>query len=269
MRAKRSLGQNFLNNIGIARNMAVLADIGPGETVVEVGPGKGMLTRVLLDHASRVIAIEKDDRLFEYLSHSFGDRGELCLEHRDILEADLSVLIPDRAKVVANLPYNIGTQFIIRLVDHARRIGPAVVMLQKEVAERICAGPGDSGYSALSVIVSAGFDAAPGFTVGPNNFFPRPGVESQVIKLIPKISPIPCRELDLFKTVVSCAFHQRRKVLRNSLIHLPLMDHELLERLAHAASIDLHQRPQELSAAQYHLFSKGYGTVLRQNSPEA
>jgi len=194
-----------------------------------------------------------------------GDRDGLHLAHQDILEADLSALIPEGAKIVANLPYNIGTQFIVRLVDHAWRIGTAVVMLQKEVAERICACPGDREYSALSVIVSAGFDASAGFLVGPNNFFPRPRVESQVIRLTPRIAPIPGKELDLFKTVVSCAFHQRRKVLRNSLIHLPGMDHELLESIAIDASIDLRQRPQELSPVQYHLFSKGYGAYLKEN----
>lgn len=265
MRAKRSLGQNFLKNVGIARKMAVLAGVGPDDTVVEVGPGRGMLTRVLLDHASRVIAVEKDDHLFAYLREVLGDRDHLVLEHRDILEADLSGLIPDGAKVVANLPYNIGTLFVVRLVGHAWRMGPVVVMLQKEVAERICARPGDSAYSALSVIVSAGFDASPGFSVGPNNFTPRPRVESRVVRLTPTLSPIPPAEMDLFRTVVSCAFHQRRKVLRNSLIHLPCLDLELLEGLALGASIDLHQRPQELSPAQYHQFSTGYGAYLRAN----
>lgn len=269
MRPKRSLGQNFLKNSGIARKMAALADIGPGDTVVEVGPGKGMLTRVLLDHASRVIAVEKDDHLFAYLSSTFEGRGNLHLEHRDILDADLSALFPDGAKVVANLPYNIGTQFIIRLVDHAWRISSVVVMLQREVAARICARTGDKDYSALSVIVSAGFDASPGFIVGSNNFFPRPRVESQVIRLVPKISAIPAREMDLFRSVVSHAFHQRRKVLRNSLIHLPRLDTEMLEVLAAGSSIDLHRRPQEISSAQYHLFSKGYGRYLEELPPEA
>lgn len=268
MRAKRSLGQNFLRNVGIARKMAMLADVGPGDTVVEVGPGKGMLTRVLLDLASRVIAVEKDDVLHAHLGQVFEGRTSLHLRHDDILDADLASLIPDGAKVVANLPYNIGTQFIMRLVDHARRIGPVVVMLQKEVARRICACPGDREYSALSVIVSAGFDAAAGFMVGANNFFPRPRVESQVIKLTPRVSQVPRQDLELYKAVVSCAFHQRRKVLRNSLIHLPGMDDEHLERLALEASIDLCSRPQELSPAQYHLFCKVYGAYLSDRSQE-
>jgi 16S rRNA (adenine1518-N6/adenine1519-N6)-dimethyltransferase len=268
MKPKRSLGQNFLNNIGIAQKMASLAEIGPGDIVVEVGPGKGMLTRVLLGHASRVIAVEKDDLLYEHLKHAFGDRDDFSLDHQDIMAADLSLVIPDGAKIVANLPYNIGTPFIIRLVDHACRIASVVVMLQKEVALRICARTGDREYSALSVIVSAGFDASAGFIVGPNNFFPRPRVDSQVIRLAPKASPIPRDDLGLFRTVVTCAFHQRRKVLRNSLVHLPGLDHDLLAGLAREASIDLLRRPQEISPEQYHLFSKGYGRYRMQHLHE-
>lgn len=265
MRAKRSLGQNFLRNVGIARKMALLAELKPGDTVVEVGPGKGMLTRVLLESASRVIAIEKDDSLYEHLIGVFGTWESFHVEHQDILEADLVRLIPDEAKIVSNLPYNIGTQLVIRLVDHASRIASAVFMLQKEVAQRICARPGGKEYSALSVIVSAGFDAEEGFVVGPNNFIPRPRVDSQVIRLIPKTALIPAADLGLFKEVVGAAFTQRRKVLRNSLAHLRRMDQGQLEAIAHGACMDLRLRPQDITPEQYHSFSKGYGRYLSEH----
>ena len=157
-----------------------------------------------------------------------------------------------RARSVAN---TVTTRLVSGFVEAVRYIptqpgiAVVVVMLQREVAGRICARAGDSDYSALSVIVSAGFDASPGFMVGPNHFFPRPKVESQVVRLVPKISPIPAGEMELFKAVVSCAFHQRRKVLGNSLIHLPRIDRELLEGLALRASIDIRRRPQEVSPA--------------------
>ena len=122
MRPKRSLGQNFLTNVGIAEKMASLADIGGQDTVVEVGPGRGMLTRVLLKYASEVIAIEKDDKLFEQLNEGLRDYSGLQLIHQDILESDLGRIIPDGAKIVSNLPYNIATQLIMRLVNHAGRI---------------------------------------------------------------------------------------------------------------------------------------------------
>jgi 16S rRNA (adenine1518-N6/adenine1519-N6)-dimethyltransferase len=266
MRPKRSLGQNFLNNVGIAEKMASLADIGSKDTVVEVGPGRGMLTRVLLKYASEVIAIEKDDKLFEQLGVGLSDYSNLQLIHQDILESDLGLIIPDGAKIVSNLPYNIATQLIMRLVNHAGRIHSVVVMIQKEVGQRICAHVGDKTYSLLSVIVAAGFDASPGFIVGPNNFFPQPKVDSQVIKLIPKSSPIPHPDMEVFWRVVAKAFGQRRKTLRNTLSQLPSMDEEALEKLCGHAGINLGQRPQEINPEQYHLFSKDYEELLKGRS---
>jgi 16S rRNA (adenine1518-N6/adenine1519-N6)-dimethyltransferase len=266
MRPKRSLGQNFLNNVGIAEKMASLADIGGQDTVVEVGPGRGMLTRVLLKYASEVIAIEKDDNLFEQLGAGLMDYRNLQLIHQDILESDLGLVIPYGAKIVSNLPYNIATQLIMRLVTHARRIQSVVVMIQKEVGQRICAQVGDKTYSLLSVIVAAGFDASPGFIVGPNNFFPQPKVDSQVIKLIPKSSPIPQPDMEVFWRVVAKAFGQRRKTLRNTLSQLPSMDDETLGKLSSYAGIDLGQRPQEITPEQYHMFSKDYEELIRGRS---
>ncbi len=259
MRAKRSLGQNFLKNIGIAHKMVSLAAVSAEDTVVEIGPGRGMLTRVLLDHARCVIAVEKDDALHEHLQIALHDRQGLRLLHQDILESDLSRLIPDGAKVVANLPYNIATPLLTRLVEHASRIAAVVVMLQKEVAQRICAKPGEHDYSALSVLICAGFDASPGFIVDPANFSPRPRVVSQVIRLIPKAVPIPLEDLGLFRTVVTCAFGQRRKVLRNSLSHLSGMDRDLLQRLASETPLDLGARPQDITPEVFRLFSRRYG----------
>lgn len=246
--------------------MASLADIGTQDTVVEVGPGRGMLTRVLLKYASEVIAIEKDDKLFEQLGVGLRDYSNLQLIHQDILESDLGQIIPHGAKIVSNLPYNIATQLIMRLVDHAGRITSVVVMIQKEVGQRICAHVGDKTYSLLSVIVAAGFDASPGFIVGPNNFFPQPKVDSQVIKLIPKSFPIPQTDMEVFWRVIAKAFGQRRKTLRNTLSQLPSMDDEALGKLSSHAGIDLGQRPQEITPDKYHLFSKGYEALLKGRS---
>lgn len=266
MRAKRSLGQNFLKNIGIAEKMASFADIGRNDVVVEIGPGRGMLTLVLLRNTSHVIAIEKDDHLFEFLQEDLRDYKGLQLVHQDILRSDLGQLIPDGSKIVSNLPYNIATQLIMRLVDHAGRISSIVVMLQKEVAGRICAQVGNSDYSLLSVIVSAGFDAVPGFTVGPNNFTPRPRVDSQVIKLIPKSSPISPSDMKVLWRVVSAAFSQRRKTLRNTLSQLLSSEDEALADLSSCAGINLGDRPQDITIEQYLLFSKAYGDFIKARS---
>jgi 16S rRNA (adenine1518-N6/adenine1519-N6)-dimethyltransferase len=258
MKAKRSLGQNFLTNPAVAEKMAVLAGITSGDTVLEIGPGRGILTRTLLRNASRVIAVEKDDNLFDFLEETFKDKDALKLIHNDILECDLTKLIENDTKIVANLPYNIGTQFIMRLVKCSRLIKSVVVMLQKEVAERICSTVGEKEYSALSVIVAAGFDAIPGFIVDPNNFSPRPKVDSQVVKLLPKSDPIPIRDLEILRKVVYCAFGQRRKVLRNTLIQLPHMEQSLLETIADAAGISLRSRPQEISLEGFYAICRSY-----------
>jgi len=263
MRAKQSLGQNFLINQSITERMVSLAGINRDDAVLEVGPGRGILTSTLLRNASRVIAVEKDDGLFNLLREKFKEDEKLELIHADILECDLSQLMGPGMKVVANLPYNIGTQFIIRLVEYAGFIGLIVVMLQKEVAERICAQPGEKQYSALSVILAAGFEADPGFLVGPGNFSPRPKVDSQVLKLVPKRDHISGRDLEMLKKVVFGAFGQRRKVLRNTLLHLPHMNQDVLVEIAARAEIDLRSRPQEIPVDRFHELSLAYAEYLK------
>ncbi len=264
MRPKRSLGQNFLTNAGIARKMAELACIGPGDTVVEVGPGRGMLTRCLLSSAGRVLAVEKDDGLVDHLRHVFSGEDRLVLVHGDILECDLHELVPQGAKIVANLPYNIASRFVLRLTEAAGAIDRAVLMLQKEVADRLCAKPSDTAYSALTVIVSASFSTSPGFTVGPANFFPRPKVDSRVVVLTPRSPAGDMPDPGIFARVVRSAFSRRRKVLANTLVHLEGMDARSLSSIAGACSVDLRSRPQDVSVDAYLSFCREYEAFLGQ-----
>jgi len=259
MKAKRSLGQNFLVNAGIAEKITVFADLLPEDHILEIGPGKGILTKILVRRASQVTAVEKDDRLFDQLANVFAGQGNVTLIHEDILECDLSALIQTGTKIVANLPYNIASQLIIRLTDYADQLSSVVVMVQREVAERICAGTGQKEYSGLSVLVSSAFEAVPGFVVGPNNFIPAPKVTSQVIKLLPGETSIPQAVRPVFKKVVFQAFAQRRKMLKNSLLGLVHMDRDLLYDIAQDAQIDLSRRPQNLSSEDYHRLSISYG----------
>jgi 16S rRNA (adenine1518-N6/adenine1519-N6)-dimethyltransferase len=262
MRAKQSLGQNFLINQSVTERMISLAGITREDTVLEIGPGRGILTRTLLRNARRVIAVEKDDTLVGLLKEQFRENDSLDLVHADILDCDLSQMLTVGMKVVANLPYNIGTQFIMRLVEYADRIGPVVVMLQKEVAERVCARLGEKQYSALSVIMSSGFDTVPGFQVGPGNFSPRPKVDSQVVKLVPKGDYVSGHDLAMMRKVIFCAFSQRRKVLRNTLLQLPYMKQDILEGLAAGAGINLRSRPQEITVERFHALSLAYEHYL-------
>lgn len=258
MRAKRSLGQNFLKNIGIVEKIADFADLMPEDHVVEIGPGKGILTKALAEKVSCVTAIEKDDMLFEELGELFADEEKVRLLHGDILEYDLSSIIKSGDKLVANLPYNIASQLIIRLTDYARQLSAVVVMVQKEVAVRICAHVEQKDYSALSVLVSSVYDTVPGFVVGPDNFYPKPKVFSQVIKLLPKKDPVSGGDRELFKKIVYQAFSQRRKMLRNSLMGLANMDKDQLKYIAQEACIDLDKRPQDLSPDDYYRISVSY-----------
>jgi len=258
MKAKRSLGQNFLVNVGIAEKITNLAQPAPDDHILEIGPGRGILTRILAQRASHVTAVEKDDHLYDQLCAAFAGQRNVKLIHGDILECDLSALIGSGTKIVANLPYNIASQLIIRLTDFADELSSVVVMVQKEVAERICARTGQKEYSGLSVLVSSAFEAVPSFTVSPNNFIPAPKVTSQVIKLLPRKNPVPRAERTVFKQVVFQAFAQRRKMLKNSLLGLVSMDKELLQEIAGDAQIDLTKRPQDLSYEDYHRLSLAY-----------
>lgn len=250
MRPKPSLGQNFLKNQGIIEKIIRFSEVKSSDTVIEIGPGTGALTGHLLECASRVVAVEKDDALAESLQEKFGNMG-LVLIHADILGCNFSDLIKPGTKIVANLPYNIATTVILRLADVSDMLSSVVVMVQKEVGKRICAPQGDKDYSALTVILSSVFDCTPGFVVGPKNFYPQPKVDSQVIKLVPKENPLPRAEMEDFKKLVFSTFGQRRKMLRNSLMSLPGVTREVLPQIAYLSGISLDKRPQELSWEGY------------------
>ena len=258
MGAKRSLGQNFLQNTGIVEKIISFADLSPDERVLEIGPGRGILTGALERHCVHVLAVEKDDQLFERLAGMFEKSDRVTIIHGDILECELGDFIRPGIKIVANLPYNIASRLIMNLTDHARDIASAVLMVQAEVASRICAHAGQKDYSALSVLVSSVFEPEPGFIVGPEHFIPKPKVNSQVIKLVSKGVSIPQEDAGTFRKVVFAAFNQRRKMLKNSLQCLEGMDRESVHELLGIQGIDPANRPQDLSPQDYLCLSRVY-----------
>jgi 16S rRNA (adenine1518-N6/adenine1519-N6)-dimethyltransferase len=262
MKPKHSLGQNFLKNPGIVDKIIRFSEVKSVDTVIEIGPGTGVLTGRLLECAARVVAVEKDDALAEILKIKLGDRSNLVLVHADILDCDFRDLIKPGAKVVANLPYNIATNVILRLADTADVLASVVVMVQKEVGQRICAPVGDKDYSALTVILSSVFECIPGFVVGPKNFYPQPKVDSQVIKLVPKEKHLLRTEMGDFKKVVFSTFGQRRKMLRNSLMSLPGMKKDSLPEIACLSGVSLEKRPQELSWEDYLKLGRAYRKLV-------
>jgi len=259
VRPKRSLGQNFLLNKEIARRIADFGSLNKKDTVLEIGPGRGVLTRILAGRVDRVVAVEKDDTLYRFLEESLGVEGNVALVHGDILDMEIEDLVASGAKLVANLPYNIVSRLLMKLVDNPGYLSEIVIMVQKEVGQRICADTGSHAYSALSVIAGLVFKAIPGFILSPKNFYPRPRVDSMVIKLVPRQGDLPeGMDMSIFKKVVFTCFSFRRKMLKNSLVSLAGVEGETLEEISRIARIDLTSRPQSLSPADFYRIAKVY-----------
>ncbi len=262
MRPKRSLGQNFLLNSEIATRIAEFAALDPIDTVLEIGPGRGVLTMVLSGKVGSVVAVEKDDGLYRLLADDSEIASNVRLVHGDILEMELEGLVPRWSKLVANLPYNIVSKVLMKLVNNPGYFSEIVIMVQKEVGLRICADPGSHTYSALSVIAGIVFNTVPGFIVGPKNFYPRPKVDSMVLKLLPKQRDLPDdMDMSLFKKVVFACFSFRRKMLKNSLVNLDGVDQVRLEEIARIARIDLTSRPQALSPGDFYRIARVYKRI--------
>ncbi|HZS63283.1 MAG TPA: 16S rRNA (adenine(1518)-N(6)/adenine(1519)-N(6))-dimethyltransferase RsmA [Xanthobacteraceae bacterium] len=245
--AKKSLGQNFLLDLNLTARIARAAAPLEGTTVIEIGPGPGGLTRALLAlGAGRVIAVERDERALGALEE-IGDRypGRLEIVAGDALLFDAPAhLRSERARVVANLPYNIATPLLINWLT-AEPWPPwydsLVLMFQREVAERIVAPPGSKTYGRLSVLASWRTEARILFDVAPSAFVPPPKVTSSVVRLVPRATPLPCNRRAL-ERVTEAAFGQRRKMLRQSLKSLgtdplPLLAGAAIEPTARAEEI--------------------------------
>jgi len=242
--AKKSLGQNFLVDESAARRIVDAAEIGPDDTVVEIGPGRGALTKMLAERARRLVAIELDDGLYEALADEFSLRDNVEVVHMDALKYPFDDLTPP-VKVVANLPYNISTPIIRRMMEARGVITLMVLMLQKEVAERIAATPGGKEYGFLTVIVQAYADAEVLFSLPPGAFRPAPRVDSAVVTI--DMHPSAVHDIPdpkFFSLVVSAAFAQRRKTLRNSLKSAGFS-------AAEGCPIDLSRRAETLSVAEF------------------
>jgi 16S rRNA (adenine1518-N6/adenine1519-N6)-dimethyltransferase len=261
---KRSLGQNFLINPNIIDKIIHFSGLNHGETVLEIGPGKGALTKRLAGIAGRVVAIEKDSTLAEDLKLYFRDHPNVEIIGADILESDMKSIVPAGSSMIANLPYNIATVIITGLLNFPSHFSSITVMVQKEVGERISAKTGAKAYSALSVLMASCFDSVLGPVVGPGNFFPKPGVDSILLKLVPKDDRLSPEILASLKQVVFCTFNSRRKMLRNSLSNLPGMTPESLSVLEKMSGIDFSRRPQELELEEFIKLTSSYTeTVVR------
>lgn len=250
IRAKKSLGQNFLRDPHYLKKIADAARIGAGDQVLEIGPGLGHLTRVLTERAGKVLAIEVDDRLIPHLQEEFGLARNFELRHADALEFDFEALT-GRWKVVANLPYYISTPIIQMLIKHRNKFVSLTLMLQKEVAERIASPPGSKEYGYLSVLVQYYTVPRIEFKVPPGSFTPQPEVDSMVITLMMRDQPaVLVRNEAFFIRVIKAAFSQRRKTLRNSLKQLEVPK-ETMDAVLGKTGIDLGRRAETLTVEEF------------------
>jgi 16S rRNA (adenine1518-N6/adenine1519-N6)-dimethyltransferase len=214
---RRSLGQHFLIDKNIVHKIVRLAELQPGETVLEIGPGRGILTEALLDSSGLVVAVELDAALCAHLRATLGRRSNFRLVEGDALTFDYAQ-VPSPFLVVANLPYYVSTPLLFRLLEDRRRIDRLVLMLQEEVVARLAAAPGGKDYGALSIAAQFYCEVRQAFRVPPTCFRPKPQVGSAVVVLTPLPKPrVSVADEAFFFRVVRAGFAHRRKALPNSL----------------------------------------------------
>lgn len=244
VRPKKFLGQHFLTDLTIAKQIADTIDNYPTMPVVEVGPGMGVLTQYLLEKEMPLKVVELDRDSVPYLNENFPDlRGNIV--EGDFLQLDLDDLFDGQMNVIGNYPYNISSQILFRVLDYKEKVVCCSGMFQKEVAERITAKPGGKTYGILSVLLQAWYDAEYLFTVSEKVFDPPPKVKSAVIRLVRNERKTLNCDDKLFITVVKTAFNQRRKMLRSSLKGLLGKDNDIYSNSLFS------ERPERLSVAQF------------------
>ena len=219
VKPKKALGQHFLKDQRIAKRIAETLDAFKSLPVLEIGPGMGVLTRFLLEEGHDLTVVELDKESVDYLNLNFPElAGHIIAD--DFLKLDLAKLFPDKFCVIGNYPYNISSQIFFKVLEYKDKIPCCSGMLQKEVAERLAAGPGSKTYGILSVLLQAWYDIEYLFTVDEQVFDPPPKVKSAVLRMTRNNrEELGCDE-KLFKTVVKTSFNQRRKTLRNSMVSL-------------------------------------------------
>jgi len=253
-RPKRSLGQNFLVDPNLQRKIVDALDPAPGAEILEIGPGRGALTRHLVELGHPLILVELDDELAEELEREFGGRPDVRVVHADILEVDRGALVeePETLSVVGNIPYNISTPILFAFLERPRP-REIVLMVQKEVGERIVAPAGTGEYGALAVGVRSVADAERLFDVSRHAFRPIPKVDSTVLKIRPLDPPplTPEEEKDL-RTLTRAAFQWRRKQLGTTLRkHDDIgLSPSQLEEVGVRTGFDLRRRPETFSPSE-------------------
>lgn len=258
--ANKSLGQNFLINDAVVENIVNSADVNKEDLIIEIGPGLGNLTEYLLDRAGKVIAIELDDRMIEILQDRFSLYNNFEIINQDVLKVNLNELIKEnknseikKVKIVANLPYYITTPIIMKLLEDKLDIESITVMIQKEVADRLIATPGDKLSGAITYCVYYYATSESVTIVENNSFIPEPSVDSEVIKLtIRKDHPVELISEEQFFELVKASFMQRRKTLMNSLVNSKIVSNkDQVKAIFDKLKLDYNIRGEKLTIEQF------------------
>jgi 16S rRNA (adenine1518-N6/adenine1519-N6)-dimethyltransferase len=257
-RTRRQLGQHFLRDSRVAQAIVDLAAVTPKDLCVEIGPGDGALTERLAERAGRLLALEVDDVLVARLAPRLARFGHIEVRRADARRVDYATLLPLRPDpagamvVVGNLPYSVSKPILLRLVEARSAIARMVLTLQKEVADRVVAGPGPKRYGALSILTQLYCDVRLAFTIPPGAFVPAPQVESAVIRLTPLPAPrVRLENEHFFHRLVKTAFAQRRKTVANGLAGGLGLGAEAVKHALAAAGIDPTRRAETLSIEEF------------------
>ncbi|MBR6034351.1 MAG: 16S rRNA (adenine(1518)-N(6)/adenine(1519)-N(6))-dimethyltransferase RsmA [Clostridia bacterium] len=258
--ANKKLGQNFLINEEIIEDIVSKSEVSKDDLIIEIGPGLGSLTEALLKKAGRVVCVELDQNMIEILNKRFNNTSNFEIIHNDILKVDLNSLISERkkqyglvkAKVVANLPYYITTPIIMKLLEEKLDITSITVMVQKEVAQRLTAVPGDEFTGAITYTINYYSVPSTIIDVPKENFMPVPEVDSSVIQLkILKEPSVSVEDENLFFEIIKCAFMQKRKTIINSLTNSKLVEKEKIKLALEKMGLDDKIRAEKLTIEQF------------------
>jgi 16S rRNA (adenine1518-N6/adenine1519-N6)-dimethyltransferase len=259
-RPLKALGQNFLVDNNIIDKIIHSAAVNAEDRVLEIGPGRGALTEHLVRRAGRLVLIEFDHALAAALKERYAGDARVTVVDADILAVDLAALLGEPGagwKVVANLPYNISTEVLFRLLEVRDRLARMVLMLQKEVGDRLAAEPDCSNYGVTTVLLGLWFDMRREFIVPPGCFHPRPKVDSAVLSFVPLPAPrVPVGDEELFRRVVKGAFAMRRKTLINCLKAAELTTIDELRGILSECGIDGQRRGETLSLGEFAALSR-------------
>ncbi|MBQ6820230.1 MAG: 16S rRNA (adenine(1518)-N(6)/adenine(1519)-N(6))-dimethyltransferase RsmA [Clostridium sp.] len=261
----KSLGQNFLVDDSVPRDIVLGAEVNEEDLVIEIGPGVGTLTAQLLNKAKRVVAIELDNDLIPILTAEMGDNPNFTLIHNDALKVDLNEVIGEEksVKLVANLPYYVTTPIIVKLLKENYNFKSLTIMIQKEVAERMDAKPGNKDYGSLSLLVQYYCNTRIVRKVPPQCFMPRPKVDSIVIRLDRLEKPkVKVENEKLFFEIIRSAFNMRRKTLWNGVKNIGLSK-ENLEAAFNEANVDPKRRGETLTIEEFALLSDKINSYLK------